>query len=132
MQRTTVNRTLAAIVIVIALAAASAQASGSYSFVAKPTGIPCKAADLSERSAAVRCDLRFLRRGHKAVFLHRRGRAQIARVARNLDLHNPHRLRQGVSRKLGPFVCTSKRQAVSCRTNNGHGFTVGPRFQLVF
>jgi hypothetical protein len=129
------NRRVIAMVttLLVAVGAATpALAGSSYSFVAKPTGIPCKASHLGTSAAQVRCDLKFIKNKDKAAVLDRKGRGKIKGVSHFMDLTNPDSLPKGASRKIGPFTCKSQRKAVACRTKAGHGFTVGPGFQLVF
>ena len=116
----------------VATAAAPALAGSSYSFVAKPTGIPCKASHLGSATAQVRCDLKFIKNKDKAAVLERKGRGKIKGVSHSLGLSNPDKLPKGASRKIGPFICESQRKAVSCRSRANHGFTIGPDFRLVF
>lgn len=123
-----------ALVLIAALAllatAAPASFARSVAFVAKPSKIICVGVRLQRSSATVRCDLPF--GGRRAVFLHTRAKARIRRVPR--FVHPRHRSTLGLNRqiRLGTFSCTSLQAAVSCRTPSGHGFTVGPKFQLTF
>jgi len=98
--------------------------------VAKPTKITCVGMHLGDRSAVVRCDLPFL--GRRAAFLHTRGKARIKSVPRLAHPSHPRRLGRGQQIRLDAFTCTSLRRAVTCRSRNGHGFTVGKSFQLTF
>lgn len=115
---------------VMAFALAGAAQAKSRAFLAKPSKVTCVAARLGEKRATVRCDLPFT--GRRAVFLHTRGKAKIERVSG--FLHPRHRkvLRRGAQVHLGAFTCKSLRNAVTCRSGNGHGFTVGREFQLTF
>ena len=124
--------TSVATVLVMGAAATPALAGSSYSFVAKPTGIPCKASHLGTSTAQVRCDLTFIKHKRKAAVLERRGRGKIKGISHFQDLSNPDKLPKGASREIGPFTCKSQRKAVACRSKAAHGFTVGPGFQLVF
>lgn len=121
--------TLTVTVAASAVAAAPAGAGPLY-FRAKPSGVGCAAFRLQERSATVRCDLPFL--GSRAAFLHTRGEAAIRRVSSLLHLRHPIVLHRDATHSFGPFTCASRRRAVSCSVSGGHGFTVGPKFQLVF
>ena len=115
--------------VVSATAAAPAEAS-SGAFQAQPSGITCAAFRIGQRAATVRCDLRFL--GHRAAFLHRRGKARVAHVSTFLHPRHPKRLGRGHEIHFGTFTCRSLPAAVTCRGGNGHGFTVGRKFQLTF
>ncbi|HEU4707621.1 MAG TPA: hypothetical protein VFS64_10575 [Solirubrobacterales bacterium] len=66
------------------------------------------------------------------MFLHTRGKAKIKHVAG--FLHPSHRstLGSGAEARYGQFSCKSLPAAVTCRGDNGHGFTVGRKFQLTF
>jgi hypothetical protein len=99
-------------------------------FVAKPSRITCVASHLGESTATIRCDLRFI--GSKAVFLHTRGKAQIKHVSGFVHPHDRSTLGRGAQAKLGPFTCQSLKAAVTCHGDNGHGFTVGRKFQLTY
>jgi hypothetical protein len=102
----------------------------SRAFVAKPSKIACVASHLGERAATVRCDLPFI--GHKAVFLHTRAKAEIKRVSDFLHAGHRSTLGSGQEARFGAFTCKSLPAAVTCRSTNGHGFTVGKKFQLTF
>lgn len=115
---------------VISAAVALPAEADSGAFEAKPSGILCAAFRIGEKSASVRCDLRFL--GHRAAFLHRRGKARIAHVSTFLHPRRPKRLGRGQEIHFGAFTCRSLRAGVTCRAGNGHGFTVGRKFQLTF
>jgi hypothetical protein len=114
----------------IAAAAAVPVQAKSHAFRAKPSGITCVAFRIGERSATVRCDLPFL--GRRAVFLHTRGKARITRVSSLMHPHPVAVLGRGSQVRFGEFSCTSLRRAVTCRSDNGHGFTAGRTFQLTF
>jgi len=118
-----------ALAIVVSPVATPANAGAGY-FRAKPSGITCGAFRLHKRSATIRCDLPFL--GSRAAFLHLRGRGAIQHVSSFLHPHRPLVLHQGETRRFGAFLCTSRSKTVSCRSGDGHGFTVGHGFQLVF
>jgi hypothetical protein len=120
---------LAAVLLGLSLGAATSEAKSSY-FFAKPSKIGCAAMKLQGSGATLRCDLPFL--GHKAAFLHVRGEGAIKRVSS--PAHHPRGkiLHKGESAGFGPFKCESQKSALSCSSADGHGFTVGRGFQLVF
>jgi hypothetical protein len=128
MSRRLVTAILLAAVLVV-FVAPSAEARGR-AFLAKPSKITCVASRIGLKTATIRCDLPFT--GHRAVFLHTRGKARIARVSS--FLHPRHRKILGLGREVryGPFTCRSLRTGVTCRSGTGHGFTVGRKFQLTF
>lgn len=115
---------------VVSAAVALPAAASSGAFEAKPSGITCGAFRIGQRAATVRCDLRFL--GHRAAFLHRRGKARIRHVSAFLHPRHPKTLGRGQEIHLGAFTCRSLPAGVTCRSGNGHGFTVGRKFQLTF
>jgi hypothetical protein len=110
--------------------APGAQAKKSRAFVAKPSKVACVASHLGESSATIRCDLPFI--GRKAVFLHTRAKAKIKGVSGFLHSGRRSTLGSGQEARFGPFTCKSLPTAVTCRSTNGHGFTVGKKFQLTF
>ncbi|HET7507285.1 MAG TPA: hypothetical protein VFJ53_02905 [Solirubrobacterales bacterium] len=116
---------LLAISVPTSLAGATTRA-----FLAKPSKVSCVATKLGGPGASVRCDLPFI--GHRAVFLHTRGKAKIKSVSG--FLHPAHRSTLGLGReaRYGQFSCKSLKTAVTCRNGDGHGFTVGRKFQLTF
>lgn len=126
-------RRLAIAILLAAVAAAAAAPSveaRSRAFVAKPSKITCIASNLGQKGASVRCDLPFI--GHKAVFLHTLGKARIKHVSGFVHPRRRPTLTRGAELKLGQFTCKSLKTAVTCRSSNGHGFTVGRKFQLTF
>lgn len=123
--------TFVVLLAVLAVSVLAVPASArTRAFLAKPSRISCVASKLGTTGAAVRCDLPFI--GHKAVFLHTRGKAKIQHVSG--FLHPGHRstLGRGEEAHYGQFSCKSLKTAVTCRGGNGHGFTVGRKFQLTF
>lgn len=114
----------------IAVGVATPAEASSGAFKAEPSGIVCGAFRIGQRAATVRCDLRFI--GHRAAFLHRRGKARIQHVSAFLHPRHPKTLGRGQEIHFGPFTCHSLPAAVTCRSSNGHGFTVGRKFQLTF
>jgi hypothetical protein len=116
---------------ILALSVLAGPASaGTRAFLAKPSRIDCLASKLGEVGAVVRCDLPFI--GRKAVFLHSRGKARIKQVPGFLHPRRRSTLGRGEEAHCGQFKCTSLAAAVTCRSGNGHGFTVGRKFQLTF
>ncbi|MGN6201349.1 MAG: hypothetical protein ACTHNY_02965 [Solirubrobacterales bacterium] len=109
---------------------ASLASATTRAFLAKPSKVSCVASKLGGPSATIRCDLPFI--GQKAVFLHTRGKAKITSVSG--FLHPGHRSTLGLGKEahFGQFSCKSVKTAVTCRSGNGHGFTVGRKFQLTF
>jgi hypothetical protein len=122
-------RTLLLAVVVIATVASAAEAK-TRAFRATPSDITCAAFRIGEKGATVRCDLPFI--GHRAVFLHTRGKARITHVSSFLHPHHPKLLGRGARIRFGVFSCESRPKAVTCHSGNGHGFTVGRHFQLTF
>jgi hypothetical protein len=126
------RRSAVAVLLALALglAVASPATAKTGVFRAKPTNITCVAFRIGENGATMRCDLPFL--GRRAVFLHTRGKARITHVSAFLHPRHPTILGPGAEAHFGAFNCESRRKAVTCRTGNGHGFTVGRSFQLTF
>jgi hypothetical protein len=127
-----VGRLLVVAILAAALAVAAAVPAEARSgaFEAKPSGIVCGAFRIGQRAATVRCDLRFI--GQRAAFLHRRGKARIQHVSAFLHPRHPKTVRRGHEIHFGAFTCRSLPAAVTCRSSNGNGFTVGKKFQLTF
>lgn len=127
MRRLTIAVLIAAVAVLTAALPAQAR---TRAFLAKPSKVSCVASRLGEKAATVRCDLPFI--GRKAVFLHLRGKAKIQHVTGFLHPRHRTTLGRGQEAHYGQFSCKSLKAAVSCRSANGHGFTVGRKFQLTF
>jgi len=104
--------------------------AATRAFLAKPSKVSCAASKIGGPGATVRCDLPFI--GKKAVFLHTRGKAKITSVSGFLGPGHRSTLGLGKEAHFGEFSCKSVKTAVTCRSSNGHGFTVGRKFQLTF
>ena len=112
--------------VLVGLLGGSADAK-TKSFKAKPSGAKCIAKHIDEPSAVLRCSIPG-KRG-KAVILTRNDKAKVKSAS--VKVRHAPVLGSGQENAFGPFSCKSG-EALSCRSNAGHGFGISESFQLLF
>jgi len=122
----------AAVPALAALAALAAlPAAGSGAAAPKRFQTPSKQIACMYPAPQLRCDMLFL--NDRAAVVGRHGKGRIVKITDTVADPKARVLAYGRSLRLGPYTCTSRRTALTCRNRaTKHGFTISRERRKVF
>jgi hypothetical protein len=119
------------LLVLVAALLAPASAQAAYRDFRSPSGkLGCAFYSDTETPRFVRCD--WAGANDRGVTLKETGKGKRVKVTDTVMSPEAKTLAYGKTARFGSLRCTSRRSGITCRNDQGHGFTVSVDKQRVF